>query len=453
MLYLSGFVDFKIRRMCHLRRIISTIFIIICMYIVIGCMARVSSSSSSNTISCNNKRTINETIKVEGNGIIIVNKDINLNGKEWKLPLNSTLVFKGGVIRKGTLIGNNTKIASSGNSFDHVTIKGIWNVPNIDSNLFVDLSYDNALIDLLALTNPKVNNRIEIRKGNYHVTVKNDKGVCVKLYANTDLQLDGNIHLTPNHFSYYDIISVTGENIKISGNGSIIGDKENHKGKRGEWGMGIRFQGARNASVMGITISDCWGDCVYIGGDSKNVTIENCKLSRGRRQGISVTRAEDIFIRNCTISEVGGRDPQYAIDIEPNKDDIIKNVTIDHVVVKDCIGGFLVTGEKKDGSSIKNIVIKDCQVSAKTKSPILIRCCNSATVERCIITAAQEQAAIIGYRGRNLVVRNNIIEVNKAQLTAFGNVIRNRDNSGVYTPITLNKCESKVINNNRIVEK
>lgn len=442
-----------IKTMCNFSRNISIIFIIIGMHIVIGCLARKSSSSSSNTISYGNDRTNNKTNKVEDNGIIIVNKDINLNGKEWKLPFNSTLVFKGSIIKNGTLIGNNTKILCDSNAFDHVTIKGSWNVPIINSTLFVDLSYDNALRDLLALSNPRVDNWIKIEKGDYKVTINKEKEACLKLLANTDLVLDGDIHITPNSFSYYDIISLTGENINISGNGSVIGDRDNHLGKKGEWGMGIRFHGAVNSSIVGITISECWGDCIYVGGGSKKVKIENCKLSRGRRQGISVTKAEDVNIRNCEISEVGGKDPQFAIDIEPNKDDIINHVTIDHVVVRDCEGGFLVTGEKKDGSSIENIVIKDCQVSAKTKNPILIRCCNSATIEGCTIITTQKQTGIIGYRGKNLVIKNNLIEVKKAQLIATENVIRNRDNNNVYTPITLKKCELEVINNNKIVEK
>ena len=108
--------------------------------------------------------------------------------------------------------------------------------------------------------------------------------------------------------------------------------------------MGVDFFRVENASISGITIKDCWGDCIYVGDESKNVTIDNCILNNGRRQGISITSANGVIVRKCTICDVGGTDPEYAIDIEPNKGKTIDNILIENVTVKNCKGGFMANG-------------------------------------------------------------------------------------------------------------
>lgn len=251
-----------------------------------------------------------------------------------------SLKKKHGVIKNGILIGNNTRINAEGTLFEKVTIKGVWNVPEISTTLFADLSYENALRDVVALANPKVKNRIVIEKGEYKVKAEQKAKVCVPLCSNTDFILKGTIHLEPNEFKHYYIIQANGKNIRIRGNGTIIGDKHTHTGKEGEWGMGIILNGAMNATISGLTIKDCWGDCIYVGGNSRNVIIENCKIDGGRRQGISVTKANGVTIRNCVITNFSGTNPQYAIYVEPNRRDSVDNILIENVTVRDCEGGF-----------------------------------------------------------------------------------------------------------------
>ena len=108
--------------------------------------------------------------------------------------------------------------------------------------------------------------------------------------------------------------------ITISGNGSIIGDKDAHKGKDGEWGMGIQIMNSKNVTINGLNISNCWGDCIYIGGKSSYISIVNCNLHHARRQGISVTNAYKCKIDNCKIYDIAGTAPEYGIDFEPNAD-------------------------------------------------------------------------------------------------------------------------------------
>ena len=282
------------------------------------------------------------------NKSLVVSTDVDLHGSVVNLPKGFTLEIKGGKIRNGTLIGNQTKVLCSSKVFDHVHLNGTWNVPEISTSMFVDLSYDNALKEVLALANPNIQNTIIIEKGNYQVQALKNADVCLTVPSNSTLIIQGSIRLRPNAFPRCDIVRAKGNDIIISGNGSIIGDKHTHLGTDGEWGMGIRFHGATNSSVRGLTIKDCWGDCIYVGGNSKNVTIENCWLDHGRRQGISVTKADDVVIRNCKISNVSGTKPEYAIDLEPNANDTVNHITIENVETVACEGGLLATIGKRN---------------------------------------------------------------------------------------------------------
>ena len=356
--------------------------------------------------------TIDKSIlgTVDGDKIII-DKDVDLKGNACKIPAEKTLVFKGGIIKNGVLHGNMTKIECKGKAFNRVSIKGSWDVPKISTKLFADLNYENSIRDVVALAHPKVKNKIEIEKSEYKVRAEKKPNVCISICSNTDFILKGTIRLVPNNLKGYNIIQTIGKNIKVRGNGTIIGDKHTHTGTEGEWGMGIDLNEAINTTVSGLTIKDCWGDCIYVGGNSRNVLIEKCRLDHGRRQGISITKADGVTIRNCTITNVGGTAPEYAIDIEPNKHDSVDNIIIENVAVKDCEGGFVVSRKKqKNGAKtpwIGNVVIKNCLVSSKSKVPVRVHRCEKVKIEKCSLYAQEGRTAItITETGKAIVLNN-----------------------------------------------
>lgn len=388
------------------------------------------------------------------NKSIVVSTDVDLRGANIDLPKGFTLEVKGGRIKNGTLIGNQTKLKCSGKVFDRVQIKGTWNVPEISTSMFTDLSFDNALKDVLALAHPKVQNIIVIEKGDYQVVAQKNADVCLTVPSNTTLIVNGSIRLRPNAFPRCDIVRIKGNNIKISGNGNIIGDKHTHLGTDGEWGMGIRFYGASNSSVRGLTIKDCWGDCIYVGGNSKNVTIENCWLDHGRRQGISVTKADDIIIRNCKISNVGGTKPEYAIDLEPNANDTVDHITIENVETVACEGGVLATIGKKnvEKKRIGQVTIRNCKLNALSKYPIRMKKCDDVSIENCTINATNEKAAICSSDISNLAVNGNTIIIEKSAAFTLKNSAKRIVGKNVQQPIEAIRVKQHDIKNNRIVE-
>ena len=236
-------------------------------------------------------------------------------------------------------------------------------------------------------------NKVIIENGLYQVSAQEKDNVCLQVTSNTTLEINGTIVIVPNNLKRYHIIQLFGDNISVKGNGEIIGDKHTHQGKDGEWGMGIDLKSANNVTISGLTIKDCWGDCIYVGGGSKDVKIEKCVIDHGRRQGISITSADRVLIRDCKISNIGGTNPEYAIDVEPNGGDVVDNVVIDNVIANNCKGGFLVYG-KAPNARIGNVTIKNSALNRIEKTPILLQKCDSVIIDRCSLTNCKRKETI-----------------------------------------------------------
>ena len=253
------------------------------------------------------------------------------------------------------------------------------------------------------------NGRFVIPSGNLSVRVTEEKGAWLTVGDNSELIIDGNIQLEGNGFSGCDIIRVTGRNVRIQGKGNIVGDRWCHKGKEGEWGMGIRLHGATDVTVNGLTIADCWGDCIYIGGNSESIKISSCVLRGSRRQGISITKADGVTISNCHIANISGTMPQYAIDIEPNKRCAVDNVLIKDVTVTNCEGGFrAIIGRKGVGNArIGRVEINGCQVMAKSRHTLQFTGCENVIVKDCTIETRIGEKPILSKHVANLKEDNN----------------------------------------------
>ena len=332
---------------------------------------------------------------VKENDTYILNNDFDLNGKTYLMPKGVTIILQNGVMKNGILIGQNTKIEGNLPFLDMVTIQGDWIVPIISSKMFKNLSYDNSLRDVMALCNPAVSNKVVIENGVYYVSVEKNEGVGIRVSDNTNLTLNGTIIMRPNQYSNYDVFFINGKNVTLDGKGVICGDKEYHQGKSGEWGMGIEIGQAKNVTIDGITVKDCWGDCIYIGDKSKNITIRNCNLSNGRRQGVSITSADHVWISNCVISNVAGTDPQFAIDVEPNKGQTVANISIKNVKSINCVGGFLVTGIAQN-SKIRNISFSECEVKGATvKYPVVLMNAEAISFDNSSVDSNSEYSMLI----------------------------------------------------------
>lgn len=345
----------------------------------------------------------------------VIKDVVDMEGAELMLPKNVTLKFaKGGCLKNGCIKADNTSISGYKQGiFDGVKVEGEWNVKYICTDMFKDLVQLNSLQNVFALASEKVTNVIIIEEGKYQVAANRNFEAILSVPSNTEVIINGTIMMLPNAFTNYYIIELKGENIQLHGRGDIVGDKHTHIGTQGEWGMGVQITRCKNVDIYDFTIKDCWGDCIYIGSESTDVRINNCILIHGRRQGISITSADNVNISNCKISKVGGSAPQYGIDIEPNKGGKVDNVIIENVEIFDCYGGILTYG-KAENAQIGSVVIKGCKVyDCAAKYPLNFQTGQSVDVIDCAIKSGGKTAVLFQNLQNASAVNNVLISSNK----------------------------------------
>lgn len=357
----------------------------------------------------------------------VVKQDIDLQGKILKIPQNVTLDFRGGRFRNGELSGQDTKILYSDTIFDKVIISGSWICPRISTSMFADLNYGNSLKDVVALINPSIKNKVVIEEGRYTIYALNPTESCILVKGNTEMIINGTIELAPNEYSKYYMIHILGDNVTIKGKGELIGDRPNHLGTSGEWGFGIYINKSNHVSISNITVRDCWGDCIYVGGQSTDVSIRNCTLSHSRRQGISITSAENVLIKGCCISRIEGTAPEYGIDIEPNQKDTVRNVVIRDVVISDCIGGMMAYGNA-EGAYISCVDVKNCNVHSTKRSPLRFIGCHKVKAINCNLKGTANLESVLCEDVSQATIKRNhflYIKLNEKGLKgAFKRILR-----------------------------
>lgn len=162
----------------------------------------------------------------------------------------------------------------------------------------------------------------------------NDNGLNVRSNQTIFFPENSKLILKPSDKQNYEILNVRNvKNVRIL-NANIVGDRDNHIGIGGEWGMGIGIRGSQNVTVKNANISDCWGDGIYVGRLeklAKNIRIENCFINNVRRNGLSVISGVNLKVTDCVFANTNGTDPQCGVDIEPNNtQDVLRKIKFDN---------------------------------------------------------------------------------------------------------------------------
>lgn len=123
---------------------------------------------------------------------------------------------------------------------------------------------------------------------------------------------------------------------------TIVGERNNHDGTDGEWGMCLSANDVHDCVFDNITCIDGFGDGLYIGTsnenvpfDNRNITVRNCFFNNNRRNNISIIHGKNVVIESCYIGHANGTAPQTGIDVEPNTeyqhaDVYVKNCTFEN---------------------------------------------------------------------------------------------------------------------------
>jgi len=227
----------------------------------------------------------------------------------------------------------------------------------------------------------------------------NEKGISVKSNCNIIFKPHSSLLMKPNSLTYYVVLKVfNASNVTIE-SPVIVGERNQHIGNKGEWGMGLQITASKNIKINSPTISDCWGDGIYIGGDEKNtcdnIKIINAKIDNCRRNGISITDGINIQIIKPVISNMNGALPMSGIDIEPNNN----KATIDNILISNPI---TISNESC------GIIISLQQLPTETAKTVRIK------IENHIDNQSKIAIYLSSFRGNyeNKIALSGLIEVN-----------------------------------------
>ncbi|MEG6508653.1 glycosyl hydrolase family 28-related protein [Methyloligella sp. 2.7D] len=173
----------------------------------------------------------------------------------------------------------------------------------------------------------------------------------------------------PTGSQRYSVLMVQGiSQVNITG-GTLLGDRKEHKGKGGEWGMGIRIAGdARHITIAGVSATHMWGDGFYVSGAS-DIRFCGVNADQNRRQGLSIISATNVLVRDSIFQNTHGTAPASGIDLEPDKRSTgIANIRIENNQFIDNQGdGLMVSGKRAEIRNVK--IIRN---TFKGSRPILV---------------------------------------------------------------------------------
>jgi polygalacturonase len=148
----------------------------------------------------------------------------------------------------------------------------------------------------------------------------------------------------PNALGGYAILKIWDRNDVVVEGGTVQGERGQHQGTTGEWGMGIDIRGSRGVTIRGVRIVDCWGDAIYLGRgkntiSNENIDIFDVRAHNNRRQGISIITGRGVAVVRNVLANTAGTGPSAGLDIEPNlPDDTIDNIHIIDLTTQDNAG-------------------------------------------------------------------------------------------------------------------
>lgn len=437
-------------------------------------------------IICSDTRRINKDFDISlltANSQYVIKSTIDLHGNTLIVPERCVLVFKkNGKLINGTLIGNETKIRSLKDQCLGISIKGSWITPKICDSYF-DSEYltDNQILDnITSLQSDSIFNRITLKKSNYSIGLSKNHINALSLSSNTELRFNSIIELEGNDLLMYSIINVNRkDNVTIKG-GMVLGDVNKHnyvEGSTSEWGFGVYVYKSKNVRIEGLSASKCSGDGIYIGGGkgsslddsseaSKNIYIKKTICDDNRRQGMSITYADGVFLEDCVFSNTGKTEftsPGCGLDIEPNPGQSVRNVTVKRCqflhnerIMDISVGGYR-TEEQK--CNVEKVLFDECYISGKISirtGSVTLENSSMGTLELVLAKMPKdkvyiEKCKIVGGRGVTLstselskefhpayTFNSCVISTEHEEMGALFNIVKNTGNG--FADFFVNKC-------------
>jgi Pectate lyase superfamily protein/Right handed beta helix region len=163
------------------------------------------------------------------------------------------------------------------------------------------------------------------------------------------------LKMIPTGAKAYSILRIRrATDVTVTG-GALQGDRKEHKGRGGEWGMGIIVgPESERVTIANLTARHMWGDGFYLAG-GEDIAFCNVAAEANRRQGLSIIKADRVLVTNSVFRDTRGTAPSTGIDLEPNKPhERISNVRIEHSkIIDNAGGGILIAGKKGEVANVE----------------------------------------------------------------------------------------------------
>src|SRR6185312_5921845 len=166
----------------------------------------------------------------------------------------------------------------------------------------------------------------------------------------------------------------------------FVGERQNHVYSgigtgTDEWCFGIQILGVTGMTIRGTQISQCTGDGIDLGnfGSSISSDIVICDVisTQNRRQALSITGGDGIFVYDSEFSYTNGTAPLDGIDIEPGGAGA-SNITIENCLIRGNTGcGIQLNAHWGD---IINVNVKNCLFSNNFWNPFTTQMSKGKTI-------------------------------------------------------------------------
>lgn len=185
----------------------------------------------------------------------------------------------------------------------------------------------------------------------------NPNGLRISNYANLYFPKGSKLIMQPNDKERFPVLHILNSSHITLLNPVIVGDRENHKGEKGEWGAGISILGvSKDIKILNAKISSTWGDGISIGNRREKVPSDikmvNIVVDKAYRNGVSITAGQNISLKNALLTNSN----YNGVKIEANSSVVgpIKNILLENINTFNCynngigFGGFSKLIGKKD---------------------------------------------------------------------------------------------------------
>jgi len=308
---------------------------------------------------------------------------------------------------------------------------------------------------------------VRIPAGTYLVNAVATSGRGLLLGSRMTLAMDPGVVLKalPNAATNSVILLIkNAQDVNVTG-GTLQGERDQHQGTTGEWGMGLQVQNSQRVVVEGVTAQKCWGDGFYISGSS-DVTFSKVSADQNRRQGMSVISVNGLVVRDSTFKNTAGTLPEAGLDIEPDQGETVSGVLITGCRFQNNGGNGIQIGVALSLSNlawIRGVRVENntcegngnglCVLAKIPQAGILIANTTAHSLNKNQCLANQGKGIYATEGANNLQITGNICQKNSSdglgQYKCTGNTITGNTvtNNGGYGILTLS-CTGGTISGN-----